>query len=150
MVSGLILFAYIGTHLLNHSLGLISLGAAEAGMGYAVEVWYSLPGTILLYGAFATHFMMALFAVYERRTFRLPPLELLRIVLGFTMPMAHLEKIKTVPGVKDAMPFNWFGGIYKDEKNFFANFATDANQLRQIITEMKMPDSEWNAVRVDS
>ena len=87
MASGLILFAYIGTHLLNHSLGLISLGAAEAGMGYAVEVWYSLPGTILLYGAFATHFMMALIAVYERRTFRLPPLELLRIVLGFTMPI---------------------------------------------------------------
>ena len=33
------------------------------------------------------HFMMALWAVYERRTFRLPPLELLRIALGFTMPI---------------------------------------------------------------
>jgi adenylate cyclase len=87
MASGLILFTYIGAHLLNHALGLISLGAAEAGMEYAVAVWYSLPGTILLYGAFATHFMMALIAVYERRTFRLPPLELLRIVLGFTMPI---------------------------------------------------------------
>jgi adenylate cyclase len=87
MASGLILFTYIGAHLLNHALGLISLGAAEAGMEYAVGVWYSLPGTILLYGAFATHFMMALIAVYERRTFRLPPLELLRIVLGFTMPI---------------------------------------------------------------
>ena len=87
MASGLILFTYIGAHLLNHALGLVSLAAAEAGMAYAVEVWYSLPGTILLYGAFATHFLMALFAVYERRTFRLPPLELLRIVLGFTMPI---------------------------------------------------------------
>ena len=87
MVSGLVLFTYIGTHLLNHALGLISLDTAEAGMAIAVEVWYSLPGTILLYGAFATHFMMALIAVYERRTFRLPPLELLRIVLGFTMPI---------------------------------------------------------------
>jgi adenylate cyclase len=87
MASGLILFTYIGAHLLNHALGLISLDAAEAGMSIAVEVWYSLPGTFLLYGAFATHFMMALFAVYERRTFRLPPLELLRIVLGFTMPI---------------------------------------------------------------
>ena len=87
MASGLVLFTYIGAHLINHALGLISLDTAEAGMGIAVEVWYSLPGTILLYGAFATHFMMALFAVYERRTFRLPPLELLRIVLGFTMPI---------------------------------------------------------------
>ena len=87
MASGLILFAYIGAHLINHALGLISLDTAEAGMSIAVEVWYSTPGTIVLYGAFATHFMMALFAVYERRTFRLPPLELLRIVLGFTMPI---------------------------------------------------------------
>ena len=87
MASGLILFTYIGAHLINHALGLISLDTAEAGMEIAVEVWYSLPGTILLYGAFVIHFMMALFAVYERRTFRLPPLELLRIVLGFTMPI---------------------------------------------------------------
>src|SRR4051812_3149570 len=87
MASGLILFTYIGAHLINHALGLISLSTAEAGMEIAVEVWYSLPGTVLLYGAFAVHFMMALFAVYERRTFRLPPLELLRIVLGFTMPI---------------------------------------------------------------
>ena len=87
MASGLILFTYIGAHLVNHALGLISLGAAEVGMEIAIEVWYSLPGTVLLYGAFATHFLMALIAVYERRTFRLPPLELSRIALGFTMPI---------------------------------------------------------------
>jgi hypothetical protein len=77
----------IGAHLTNHALGLISLDAAERGMGIAVEVWYSVPGTLLLYGAAATHFLLALWAVYERRTFRLPPLELLRIALGFTLPI---------------------------------------------------------------
>jgi adenylate cyclase len=87
MASGLILFTYIGAHLLNHALGLISLDAAEAGMTIAVEVWYSLPGTFLLYGAAATHFLMALWAIYERRTFLLPPLELIRIALGFTLPI---------------------------------------------------------------
>ena len=87
MASGLILFFYITSHLLNHALGLVSLQTAEAGMSIAVEVWYSLPGTAMLYGAAAVHFMMALVAVYERRTFRLPPLELIRIALGFTMPV---------------------------------------------------------------
>src|SRR5499427_7184649 len=87
MTSGLILFTYIGAHLTNHALGLISLGAAERGMQIAVEVWYSAPGTLLLYGAAGTHFLLALWSVYERRTFRLPPLELLRIALGFTMPV---------------------------------------------------------------
>jgi adenylate cyclase len=87
LASGLVLFAYITAHLINHALGLVSLAAAEAGLGYAVELWYSLPGTVLLYGAAAIHFTLALWAVYERRTFRLPPIELLRIALGFTLPL---------------------------------------------------------------
>ena len=87
MTSGLILFAYIGAHMFNHALGLVSLQAAEAGMEIGVEVWYSRTGTIVLYGAAATHVLLALWAVYERRTFRLPPAELLRIALGFTLPI---------------------------------------------------------------
>jgi adenylate cyclase len=87
LASGLVLFTYITAHLINHALGLISLDTAEAGLEIAIEVWSSLPGTLLLYGAFAIHFVLALWSVYERRTFRLPPLELLRIVLGFTLPI---------------------------------------------------------------
>jgi len=87
MASGLVLFLYISAHLINHALGLVSLDAAEAGMSIAIEVWYSMPGTLLLYGAAAVHFLMALLAVYERRTFRLPPLEIIRIALGFSMPI---------------------------------------------------------------
>ena len=87
MASGLILFTYIGAHLANHALGLVSLGAAEHGMEIAIMVWYSVPGTALLYGAAAIHFLLALWAVYERRTFRLPPIELIRIALGFTLPI---------------------------------------------------------------
>jgi adenylate cyclase len=87
MASGLVLFTYITSHLLNHALGLISLETAENGLGYAIDVWYSTPGTLLLYGAALIHFSLALWAVYERRTFRLPPAELVRIALGFTLPL---------------------------------------------------------------
>ncbi|HEY4426031.1 MAG TPA: FtsX-like permease family protein [Pyrinomonadaceae bacterium] len=67
------------------------------------------------------------------------------VSLGFVIPMAHLQKIKTVPGVKEAMPFSWFGGIYKEEKNFFANFAVDAGKLHEVVPELKMPDADWQA-----
>ena len=87
LASGLVLFTYITAHLVNHALGLVSLDAAEGGLEIAIEVWGSWPGTVLLYGAFAIHFLLALWSVYERRTFRLPPLELLRIALGFTLPI---------------------------------------------------------------
>lgn len=87
LASGLVLFFYITAHLVNHSLGLVSLDTAEAGLAIAIEVWSSWPGTVLLYGAAAVHFLLALWSVYERRTFRLPPLELLRIALGFMLPV---------------------------------------------------------------
>jgi putative ABC transport system permease protein len=67
------------------------------------------------------------------------------VSLGFVIPMAHLQKMKTVPGVKEAMPFSWFGGIYKDERNFFANFAVDARKMRDVIPEIKMSDADWQA-----
>ena len=67
------------------------------------------------------------------------------VSLGFVIPMAHLQKIKTVPGVKEATPFSWFGGIYKDERNFFANFAVDARKLKEVIPELKMSDADWQA-----
>src|SRR5436190_18403830 len=67
------------------------------------------------------------------------------VSLGFLLPIAHLQRIETVPGVKAAMPFSWFGGIYKDEKNFFANFAVDARKLREVMSEIKMSEPEWQA-----
>src|SRR6267142_2755445 len=67
------------------------------------------------------------------------------VSLGFTLPVSQRQRIAVVPGVKNVMTFSWFGGIYKDEKNFFANFAVDADRLRQILTELKMPDAEWQA-----
>ncbi len=85
---------------------------------------------------------------FDRGADEASPLRLMSrhaVSLGFVIPMAHLQKIKTVPGVKEAMPFNWFGGIYKDERNFFANFAVDARKLRDVIPEVKMSDADWQA-----
>ena len=85
---------------------------------------------------------------FERGSSKASPLRLVSrhaVSLGFVIPYAHLARIKSVPGVKEAMPFNWFGGIYKDERNFFANFAVDAAKLRDIVTELKMSDAEWQA-----
>jgi putative ABC transport system permease protein len=67
------------------------------------------------------------------------------VSLTFVLPMAHLQKIKTVPGVKEVTPFSWFGGIYIDEQNFFANFSVDARKLREVVPELKMTDDEWQA-----
>ena len=71
------------------------------------------------------------------------------VSLAFPLPAAYQQRIAQVAGVKDVMRFSWFGGIYKDEKNFFANFACDAEKLRGIINELKMSDAEWQAFIAD-
>jgi adenylate cyclase len=87
LASGLVLFTYLSLHLVDHALGLVSLDAAEAALALAVAIWHSLPGTVLLYGAAATHVALALASIYERRTLRMPPLQGLRIVLGLWLPV---------------------------------------------------------------
>src|SRR5262245_61117306 len=44
-----------------------------------------------------------------------------KISLMFPLPVAYAEKIRSVPGVADVAWSIWFGGVYLDEKNFFAN-----------------------------
>ncbi len=85
--SGLVMFLYVATHFIDHALGLVSLDLAERALAASVWVWHSAPGTVLLYGAVAVHVVLALHAVYQRRTLRMPPMQVLRLVLGFCMPI---------------------------------------------------------------
>ena len=87
LASGIVLFTYVTLHLSCHALGLVSLDVAERALRLTVLLWHSPPGTLLLYGAAAVHISLALLAVYDRRTLRMPPLQALRIVLGLTMPI---------------------------------------------------------------
>jgi hypothetical protein len=63
MAMGLVLFAYVTTHLVNHSLGIVSVAATEAMLKWVRPVWTSIPGTVAIYGAFLIHLVLAFFAV---------------------------------------------------------------------------------------
>ena len=85
---------------------------------------------------------------FSRGTEEANPLRLItrhKVSLASPLPVAYQQRMATVPGVKEVMPFSWFGGIYIDEKNFFGNFAVDARKVRTVFPEMKMSDSEWEA-----
>ena len=68
-----------------------------------------------------------------------------RVGLIQTLPLAYRDKILAIPGVKDATHNHWFGGVYQDEKNFFPQFAIDVEHHRQVMTEFRVPDDQWNA-----
>ncbi|GLR91568.1 adenylate/guanylate cyclase domain-containing protein [Bradyrhizobium iriomotense] len=97
LVCGVILFAYVVSHFLNHALGNISVEAMQAGVYYHVLFWQFLPVTIAFYTAALVHAGLGVFALYQRRQFRWKTVEPLQLVLGLSIPalvMAHLIGVR--------------------------------------------------------
>ncbi len=72
-----------------------------------------------------------------------------RISLANPMPASYKERIRQVPGVREVMITQWFGGIYKDNdfKNFFARFAVEPDKVFTIYPEYQVPDDQKKAFR---
>ncbi len=68
-----------------------------------------------------------------------------RVSIIQPIPLSYRDKILRIPGVKSITHNNWFGGIYKDEKNFFPQFVIDPENQRQVFPEMVVSDEEWDA-----
>ncbi|OPY12298.1 MAG: FtsX-like permease family protein [Syntrophus sp. PtaB.Bin001] len=64
------------------------------------------------------------------------------ISLIFPLPFSYKEKIRQVSGVKTVSWGNWFGGIYIDEKNFFANYAVDPETYLSLYPEYTLLPAE--------
>jgi len=71
------------------------------------------------------------------------------ISLIFPLPLAYKEKIRQVDGVKNLSYGNWFGGIYIDEKNFFANFAVEPRSYLELYPEYVVAPKEKEAFLED-
>ena len=93
LISGLVLFTYVLTHLLNLMLGLVSFAALEAGREVFIAAWRSLPLTVLLYGALSVHLALAFYAIFKREQLVMQPLEMLRYFFGaLIVPLGqHVE-----------------------------------------------------------
>lgn len=85
LAGGLVMFTYVAGHLAMHALGNVSWPTMEAATKVHKFVWHSIVGTTLLYGAFAIHFGLALWALYARRSFRMGSAEWARLLLGFAI-----------------------------------------------------------------
>lgn len=69
-----------------------------------------------------------------------------RISFTLELPKSLYARIEAVPGVASVTYANWFGGIYQDPKNFFANEAVAGNFL-DLYPEWKLSAAERAAFR---
>ena len=61
------------------------------------------------------------------------------------IPLSYRDKMLRIHGVKYVTHNNWFGGIYKEEKNFFPQFVIDPENQRKVFPELIVPDDQWKA-----
>jgi adenylate cyclase len=86
LATGLVLFTYLVTHFLNHSLGLVSLAAAEAGLVWFRALWANGIGLTLLFGALTIHLGLAFWSLWRRRSLRLHRWEAVQLLVGLMVP----------------------------------------------------------------
>ncbi len=66
------------------------------------------------------------------------------ISLAFQLPLSYESRIRAVEGVTTVARSTWFGGIYKEPKNFFPQFAVSANYL-DLYAEFVTPEADRQA-----
>jgi class 3 adenylate cyclase len=97
LACGLVLFAYLLSHFINHALGNISLDALATGVRDHTAFWKSLPIAMVFYAAASAHAGLGIWALYQRRQFHWKAIEPIQLVLGLSIPaliITHLAGVR--------------------------------------------------------
>ena len=73
-----------------------------------------------------------------------------KVSLIQTLPESYKARIQSVSGVSSVCHQTWFGGIYQEPKNFFANMPVEPEEFLNIYPEYVLKDAEkqaWLATR---
>lgn len=68
-----------------------------------------------------------------------------RVSITNVMPISYRERIRSVPGVREVMVMQWFGGVYKDSRdmrNIFARFSVEPRKLFTIFPEYRIAEEQ--------
>jgi adenylate cyclase len=96
LITGLVLALFVTLHFFNHAAGLLSLDAMEAVRKTVTLLWHNPIGAFLLYASLLTHFLLALWSLYQRSNLRLKPWEAIQLGFGLLMlPLAAAHIIGT-------------------------------------------------------
>ena len=117
IVTGIILFVFVATHLSNMAFGLISLEALDAARGYFSLPWSNPVGFFLLVGSMLVHGLLGLVAIYWRNTLQMTRYDLLQTVsalLIIPLLASHVlgvtvaaKMFSTTPTYQSVLTFFW-------------------------------------------
>jgi adenylate cyclase len=112
LATGLVLFAFVLTHLLNHAIGLVSIDAMEAVRSWRIAVTRSAPGTAILLFSLLLHFALGVVVFIRRRSLRIAPHEWVQLAFGLLIPVLLVRHITALRGA------NIYAGV--DDNYYYA------------------------------
>jgi putative ABC transport system permease protein len=65
------------------------------------------------------------------------------------LPISYSDRLKQIPGVTQTEHSNWFGGVYQDERNFFAQMAVEDETFFQVFPEFIVAPDQMKAYMED-
>jgi putative ABC transport system permease protein len=68
-----------------------------------------------------------------------------KVSLIMPLPLSYQQQLQQVPGVELVTHQSWFGGIYQDPANFFAQMAVEPEPFLKIYPEYKLPPEQVKA-----
>src|SRR5205814_142765 len=93
LVSGVVLFAYLVSHFINHHTGNFPMESLSAGIYGHTRFCQSPPIVIVFYASCVTHAARGIWALYQRQQFRWKAIEPLQLVLGLSIPALIITHI---------------------------------------------------------
>ena len=110
--SGLILLIFVTCHLLNLSLGLISIEAMDAARPYLSGIWASpMLGPVLL-ASLISHFALGLWTIYRRPTLRTGMQDLVQLFAGvMIVPLLTTHAVGVIAMKINGFPFGYGSAI---------------------------------------
>ncbi len=106
LISGVVLFVFLVTHLLNHALGLISLDALDAGRDVFVAVWRSPMINPLIGVAFFGHIGLTFYSLLRRRSLKMRWGEAVQVLFAIAMPILLAGHLAGTLVAKNAFDIN--------------------------------------------
>ena len=68
-----------------------------------------------------------------------------KVSLIMPLPLSYKPQLERVPGVELVTHQSWFGGVYQDPANFFANIAVEPESFLKIYPEFTIPPDQVTA-----
>ena len=68
-----------------------------------------------------------------------------KVSLIMPLPVSYLERLKATEGVAMVSHQTWFGGVYQDPANFFAQMVVEPEPFMAIYPEFKIPPDQVEA-----